>query len=484
MSSRALARIRAERARRGLGLHDFIREAWPFVDPVHGIFGRYTRTLCWILEQVLKGRIRRLIINVPPGHMKSLTVSVFWPAWAWLFRPEIRFAFTSYRGDLALRDADRSRDLIRSEFYQDLLLGRPQGWRLLRAGQDTKSRFANTEGGYRFSSAVAGIMGEGGDIVVFDDPHNVEQAESDSVRDEIVRKIRLALPTRVRSRTGAVVVIMQRLHPLDLTGVFLDEEGQLWTHLCLPARFELDHPHPCLFDWRKTEGELLFPELFDNERILELELGLTDYGTSGQLQQRPHPREGSMFKREDFKIIDAAEVPKGGTIVRGWDLAATDASQVNAKRAAWTVGLRLRYVKRNIYIEDVVRLRGSPFKVRTIMKTTGDQDGRGVIIDFPQDPGQAGKAQAEDIIADFPSHRIFYSPESGDKEVRAEAPASQVEGGRVYLVRGAWNGVFLDEAQAFPGSTFKDQIDAFSRAYHRAVRQPGRPRSGAIKGAA
>ena len=75
----ALARIRAERARRGLGLHDFIRDAWPFVDPIEGVFGRYTRTLAWVLEQVLKGRIRRLIINVPPGHMKSLTVSVFWP---------------------------------------------------------------------------------------------------------------------------------------------------------------------------------------------------------------------------------------------------------------------------------------------------------------------------------------------------------------------------------------------------------------------
>jgi predicted phage terminase large subunit-like protein len=483
MSSRALARIRSERARRGLGLHDFIVQAWPWVDPVQGVFGRYTRTLCWILEQVLAGRIRRLIINVPPGHMKSLTVSVFWPAWAWLVRPEVRFAFTSYRGDLALRDADRSRDLIRSPFYQDLLLGRPGGWALLRTGQDTKSRFANTQGGYRFSSAVAGIMGEGGDIVVFDDPHNIEQAESDSVRDEIVRKIRLALPTRVRSKTGAVVIIMQRLHPLDLTGVFLDEEGELWTHLCLPARFDTDHPHPCLFDWRKTEGELLFPELFPENRILELETGLTAYGTAGQLQQRPHPREGSMFKRDDFRMIDASEVPKGGTVVRGWDLAATDAQAVNAKRASWTVGLRLRYVKRNIYIEDVVRLRGSPFKVRTTMRTTGDQDGKGVIIDFPQDPGQAGKAQAEDIIADFPRHRIFYSPESGDKEVRAEAPASQVEGGRVYLVRGAWNGVFLDEAQAFPGSTFKDQIEAFSRAYHRAVRQPGRPKSGAIRGA-
>ena len=480
----ALARIRAERARRGLGLHDFIGDAWRWVDPAPPAFGRYTRTLAWILEQVLKGRIRRLIINVPPGHMKSLTVSVFWPAWAWLMRPEVRFAFTSYRGDLALRDADRSRDLIRSEFYQELLLGRPKKWSLLRAGQDTKSRFANNQGGYRFSSAVAGIMGEGGDIVVLDDPHNVEQAESDTVRDETIRKIRLALPTRVRSKTGAVVIIMQRLHPRDLTGVFLDEEGQLWTHLCLPAKFELDHPHPCPFDWRKTQGELLFPELFDQARIDELTVGLTEYGEAGQLQQRPHPREGGMMKRDDFKIIDAAEVPKGGTIVRGWDLAATDATAVEAKKAAWTVGLRLRYVKRKIYVEDVIRLRGSPHKVRTTMRTAASNDGKVVIIDFPQDPGQAGKAQAEDIAADFPDRRIYYSPESGAKEIRAEAPAAQVEAGNVFLVRGAWNGVFLDEAAAFPGSTFKDQVDAFSRAYHRAVRQPRRPKSGSIRGAA
>ena len=489
----ALARVRSERARRGFGLHDFIDSAWPEVDPAPLVLGRYTRTLCWVLEQVLKGRIKRLIINVPPGHMKSLTVSVFWPAWAWLMFPEYTFAFTSYRGDLALRDADRSRDLIRSKFYQDLLTGRPGGFQLLRTGQDTKSRFANTKGGYRFSSAVSGIMGEGGRIVVIDDPHNIEQAESDTFRDETVRKIRLALPTRVRSKDGAVVVIMQRLHPRDLTGVLLEEEPGLWTHLCLPAQFEPSwrdadglhgHPHPCPFDWRTEPGELLFPELFDQNRIDELKVGLTEYGEAGQLQQRPHPREGGMMKRDDFKIIDAGEVPKGGVIVRGWDLAATDAKEANAKNAAWTVGLRFRYVKRKIYIEDVIRFRGSPYKVRTKMRTAADQDGRIVIIDFPQDPGQAGKAQAEDIAADFPDRRAYYSPESGDKTVRAEAPAAQVEAGNVYLVRGAWNGLFLDEAAAFPGSTFKDQIDALSRAYHRAVRAPARPRSGAIQGAA
>ena len=327
-------------------------------------------------------------------------------------------------------------------------------------------------------------MGEGGDIVVIDDPHNVEQAESDLVRDETVRKIRLALPTRVRSKDGAVVVIMQRLHERDLTGTLLAEERNLWTHLCLPARYEENHPTPCRFDWRTTEGELLFPELFDNQRIADLAVGLTEYGVAGQLQQRPHPREGGLFSKADFQFIEAGEVPKGGIVVRGYDLAATAATAPNASSAAWTVGLRLRYVKKKIYIEDVVRLRGSPNKVRTTMRNLGNQDGRGVLIDFPQDPGQAGRSQAEDIAADFPRHRIYYSPESGDKTIRAEAPAAQVEAGNVYIVRGAWNGVFLDEVCSFPGSTFADQVDAFSRAYHRAVRQPRRHTSGSVKGAA
>ncbi len=102
---------------------------------------------------------------------------------------------------------------------------------------------------------------------------------------------------------------------------------------------------------------------------------------------------------------------------------------------------------------------------------------------LPQDPGQAGKAQAEDIAADFPRHRIFYSPESGDKTVRAEAPAAQAEAGNVYIVRAPWNTPFMDELCAFPGGAFADQVDAFSRAYHRAVRQPRPPTSGALIGA-
>lgn len=480
-------------------LHCFTTEAWEWLDPVPFVDGRHIQIMAEYLEAFIAGEIPRLLLNIPPGHMKSLSVSVLLNAWCWT-KPERvgkRFMATSYRADLALRDADKTRELLRSPWYQERwgnVVGSLRETKLqIRKDQDQKTRFANSKGGYRFSTSVSGIMGEGGDYVILDDPHNVEQAESDEYRDAIVERIRMALPTRVRSTDGGACVMMQRLHERDYAGEMIADQAEL-VHLCLPARYEKKHPFVSVpitlssgrelpGDFRETEGELLWPGLFNEKRMVSLETQIGSYATAGQLQQRPHAREGGLFKKADLQYCDRSEVPKGGTVVRGWDLAATDASAINAKRAAYTAGLRLRYVKGKIYIEHVTRLRGSPHKVRTTMKNTGSDDGKGVIIDFPQDPGQAGKAQAEDIAADFPRHRIYYSPESGDKIVRAEAPAAQWEAGNVLVVRGDWNQDFVDELCAFPGGAFADQVDAFSRAYHRAVRQPKRPISGAIKGA-
>ena len=340
---------------------------------------------------------------------------------------------------------------------------------------------------------ICGI-GEGGDYVILDDPHNVEQAESENVRDSVVERIRMALPTRVRSRDGGVCVMMQRLHERDYAGIMIADKADL-VHVCLPARYEKKHPFVTIpitlksgrqlpGDFRETDGQLLWPELFDENRLSTLETELGEYARAGQLQQRPHPREGGLFKKDWFvgKYVEANEVPKGGVRVRGWDLAATDASSPTAANAAWTVGFLGRYVNKRLYIEDIVRFRGSPNKVRLMMKSIADADGRQVIIDFPQDPGQAGKSQAEDIAADFPRNRVYYSPETGDKTVRAEPPAAQAEAGNIYIVRAPWNAIFMDEITSFPGSQFADQVDAFSRAYHRACRNPKRPTSGGIRG--
>ena len=480
--------------------HMFITEAWEHLDPVDFVDGRHLAIQCEYLEAFIAGEIPRLLLNVPPGHMKSLTVSVLLNAWAWTkkARTGLRFMATSYRGDLALRDADKTRKLIRSDWYSKRwgnIVGALRDTKMsIRKGQDVKSRFENEHGGYRFSTSVGGIMGEGGDYVILDDPHNVEQAESDDNRDEVVRRIRMALPTRVRSPNGGVCVMMQRLHSRDYAGEMIADQADL-VHLCLPARYEKKHPFVSVpitlkksgrklpGDFRKKDGTLLWPELFPDERLASLELELGAYAQAGQLQQRPVPRGGGMYKLQWFagKFVDAGDVPKGGVTCRGWDLAGT---AENTKGSGdYTAGVRVRRVGGKFYVEDVLRFRGSPLTVETKMIMTADQDGKGVTIDFPQDPGQAGKSQAESLAGMFPRFRVYYSPESGSKETRQDAPAAQAEAGNVYIVRGPWNREFLEELVEFPTGDYDDQADGFARAYHRTLKTKGGVKSGGIKGA-
>lgn len=481
-------------------LHLFTRQAWEHLDPVEFVDGRHLAIQAEYLEAFIAGEIPRLLLNVPPGHMKSLSVSVLLNAWAWTKRQRagLRFMATSYRGELALRDASKTRDLIRSDWFQErwgTAIGALRDTNLeIKRGADVKSRFQNEFGGYRYSTSVSGIMGEGGDFVILDDPHNVEQAESDENRDDVVRRIRMALPTRVRSINGGACVMMQRLHSKDYAGEMLADQADL-VHLCLPARYEKKHPHVSVpitlkksgrkmpGDFRTTEGQLLWPELFSEHRLGSLELELGAYAKAGQLQQRPVPRGGGMYKLAWFgnKFIDASEVPKGGAVCRGWDLAGT---AENAKNAGdYTAGVKVRRVGTRTFVEDCVRFKGSPLTVETRMKATADQDGRQVIVDFPQDPGQAGKSQAENLAGMFPRNRVYYSPETGSKETRQDAPAAQAEAGNVYIVRGSWNREWLEEMTHFPNGEYDDQADGFARAYHRTVKTPGGVKSGGIKGA-
>lgn len=477
------ARIAAELERRltakaEASLEEFIVQFWPVVDPAPFKRGRHLGLVCERLEAVTTGELgQNLMINVPPGHQKSLTVSVFWPAWTWVQRPSRRFMFTAYGGDLALRDADRTRELIRSPEYQAKFGDRFA----LRRGQDVKSRYENSERGYRYSTAVGGIMGEGGDYVVLDDPHNVERAESDEVRNETVRKIRLALPTRVRSQDGAVVCMMQRLHTLDFAGVVLAEEPEKWHHLCLPARFEPDHPfrtdetvlpsgRVLPGDWRTHDGELLFPELFPEERLRKLEESLSSYGAAGQLQQRPAPRQGGLFDRDAWQIVPELPKERAELVVRAWDLAGTSLEE--SSTAKWTAGVRMWKIGGAYYIDHVERFRGKPAEVERKLKATAKRDGRAVVIDLPQDPGQAGKFQVRYLVGQLAGYSVFHSPELGSKTQRADPYAAQQEVGNVYLVgteATPWIRSFIDEHSLFPAGDYSDQVDAAARAFARCT---------------
>ncbi|MBZ5623541.1 MAG: hypothetical protein LAQ69_33185 [Acidobacteriia bacterium] len=214
-----LLKLKAEKACRRL--HEFVVQAWPVLEPETAfVDGIHVRSICDHLQAITEGRLRNLIINVPPGHAKSLLTAVFWPAWVWITRPESRWLFSSYREPLATRDSVKCRRLIESAWYQERWGGRYQ----LAGDQNQKNRFENTQTGCRVVVPMSSGTGERGDYVVVDDPHSVDQAESDAERRSAIEWWNGSMSTRLNDfATGHKIVIQQRLHEADLTGDLLQK---------------------------------------------------------------------------------------------------------------------------------------------------------------------------------------------------------------------------------------------------------------------
>ena len=257
--------------------------------------GIHVGAICEHLQALTEGRLRHLIINVPPGHAKSLLSAVFWPAWVWISQPHTRWLFSSYREPLATRDSVRCRRLIESGWYQERWAERYQ----LSSDQNQKNCFENTRSGYRLVVPMGTGTGERGDYVVVDDPHSVEQAESDAARQSAIEWWNGSMSTLLNDlATGHKLVIQQRLHEADLTGDLVQRGG--YEVLCLAAEYEPERACRTAIGWsdpRQEVGELLWPQKIRRENLEEQKVTLGSYRYAGQYQQRPSPAEGGIFKR-------------------------------------------------------------------------------------------------------------------------------------------------------------------------------------------
>lgn len=255
--------------------------------------------LCEHLEAVTRGELPQLLINIPPGCSKSLLTCVFWPMWEWANDPSVRWFFASYDQELATRDSMKCRTLVRSDWYQARWGRRFR----FKDDQNQKTYYQTDQGGYRMATSVNGHgTGEHPDRIVIDDPHNVKKAESEAERRAVIEWWDLTMSTRGVARNARRVIIMQRLHVDDLSGHVLKQGG--FTHICLPMRYEPGRMPDTPRGWndpRQHEGELLTPLQFDEARVQRMEAALGAYGTAGQLQQRPHPKGGALFKEGKFR---------------------------------------------------------------------------------------------------------------------------------------------------------------------------------------
>ena len=448
-------------------LRGFMRHGWSTVEPGRPLVeGWAIHAIADHLQAVADRQIRRLLINVPPGMSKSITSGVFLPAFNWTREPWRRFIGTSHKMDLATRDNRKCRQLLESEWYQQYWGDR---WEFSR-DQNQKTKIENTDGGFREAMAFGSMTGSRGDDVLLDDPLSVDDARSPTIIQQTAETFTEALPSRlVDPKMSSIIVVMQRLHEEDPSGIIIAKELG-YEHLMLPMEFEPDRACRTSIgftDPRTRDGELLFPERFprevvDRDKKVMMAMG-GSYAVAGQFQQRPVPRGGALFQRGWFRTV--AAVPAGCRWCRAWDLAATE----DDPNAAYTAGVLIGKTPDDTYIiAHSIREQVSPAVARRMMRTTAAADKRQfkrVRISGPQDPGQAGKSQAQEIAAEMAGYDYHFSPETGSKIVRAEPLAAQAEAGNVMILEGEWNNMFLDELCSFPMGRYADQVDAASRAF-------------------
>lgn len=414
--------------------------------------------ICDALMRVFRGECTRIIFNLPPRYSKTELVVVMFIAWSMGKAPDSEFIHASYAGTLAGANSGKVLSVIQHEAYAEVF---PE----VELTNDAKSHWRTSEGGQVFTTGTGGSMtgfGAGkdrpgfGGAIILDDPHKADEAKSKPIREGVIDWFQNTVESRgnAAGRATPIIVVMQRLHQQDLAGWLLEGgNGEAWEHLCLPAL--------------QPDGTALWPEKHSAEQLRSMQAA-APYHFSGQYQQRPSPAEGGFFKPDQLVPIKA--IPAGVSIrwCRGWDLGSTT-------NGDWTAGVKLGALADGRFvIAHVTRLREAPDARDAVLKNTTTTDGAGVKVSLPQDPGQAGKTQVLHLTRMLAGYAVHTSPESGDKETRAEPIASQVNVGNCMIVVGPWNEPFKDELRAFPNGTWDDQVDGLSRAAEALMVAPVR----------
>lgn len=430
------------------------------------------------LEAITSGQITRLLINIPPGTMKSMATAVFWPAWEWGPKGAAhrRFIGASHEGGLATRDNMKMRRLVTSDWYQRL-------WpMLLTNDQNEKTYFENSKTGWRQSCPVGSMTGRRGDRVLWDDPHSVEDAHSVAALASANRIFRETLPTRLNNpEKSAIVIVMQRLNQKDVSGEILSNDLG-YEHLCLPMEWEGPRKKTIIgfVDPRKNVGDLLFPERFPAKVVERDKVIMGSYAVAGQYQQRPAPAGGGIIKIDNFRLWPASKpIPDLFYIVQSYDSAHTEKTtgdptgcqvwgifEYEKSRHAilldcWNEHLGYPALKKRVMEDWQARYGGEKDNV---MKPSRRAD----TILFENK--SSGISMLQDLRqSNIPA--VAYTPKT-DKISRVHLATPLLEAGVFWVLESpknkgkprTWVQPFLDQLEQFPAAEHDEMADCWSQA--------------------
>ncbi len=408
------------------------------------------------LEACRQGRIKRLIINVPPRSLKSLAGSIALPAW-WLGHdPTAQIIAVSYAQDLSDKLARDCRTIMQSSWYQSLFATR------LSNERKAVSEFVTTMGGSRLATSVSGVLtGRGADVIVIDDPLKPDEALSDARRTTCNNWYDTVLLSRLNDKkAGCIILIMQRLHENDLVGHVLEQDA--WEVVSFPAISEEDQayviesPFGSHVHHRRT-GDVLHPAREPLATLDALRRGLGPYNFAGQYQQAPAPAGGGMVQATWFPRYTPEDLPqKFDQIVQSWDTA-NKPSELADYSVCTTFGVK----NKHFYLLNVLRKKfGYPDLKRAVIEQSRLFGPSVILIE--------DKASGTQLIQELREASLYtiirYKPE-GDKIMRLNAQTGAMEGGFVHLPREAhWLADYLHELVTFPRGHYDDQVDSTAQA--------------------
>lgn len=418
------------------------------------------------LTSVLKGETRRLIINLPPRHLKSISVTTAFIAWYLGHYSSRHVIAASYGQDLADKLARDCRSIMTSPFYHATFPTR-------LAERKAVADFMTLQEGSRMATSVGGVLtGRGADLIVIDDPLKPDEALSETKRKSVNEWYDNSLLSRLNDKeSGAIIITMQRLHQDDLVGHVLEQEG--WEVASFAAIAEEDEVHdietilgPRRFV--RGTGEALHParESITTLGIIRQTVG--EYNFASQYQQTPIPKGGAMVKTHWLQFYGPNDLPKRfSTIVQSWDTA-NKTSELNDYSACTTWG----YFEGKCYLLHVFRKRLIyPDLKRAVMDLKRQFSPSSIIIEDKA----SGTQLIQDLKADGISNVKGVEPLSGmDKVMRLNAKTPMFENGFVFLPKQAtWLDEYVRELTGFPGAKFDDQVDSTTQALE-FLEGPGR----------
>ncbi|MGB7370801.1 phage terminase large subunit [Erythrobacter sp.] len=438
---------------RNLLRHDlvlFAKKAWPGVE-----WNWHHDAMVHALAGVLEGTTKRLIVNLHPRSGKSNLGNVIFPAFVLGKKPETNIIGVSYSNELSGKHGRDCRAILESSWYREVF---PRT--LLSRSRSAAHDFETTRGGGRLSTSVGGsLTGRGGSIIIMDDVIKPEDANSELARDHLNDWFGSTLSSRLDDkRSGAIILLMQRLHQYDLTGMLIEMGG--WEVLSLPVIADTIErvvlPRGKVHTRRA--GDLLHVEREPREVLDRIRTEMGSRAFSAQYLQSPLPAEGNLFKAAWLRRYEPSDLTQEGTAVQSWDTGIKTGERnsysvcITAKKSGNTVHLldvwrgRLEFPDLERKLEQLARLHGA-----TVL----------LIED---------KASGQELIQNLRSREPRGVPSpiarrpSTEKKERAAGISPMVEAGQVLIPsEAAWLGDFLSEVLAFPSGRFDDQVDAFTQ---------------------